>query len=150
MPYRHPDFNAPALKGAPECRFEPAPADTTLPDGFMSTTNFPTYVRVGGKWRMPQNPRMDAHLVWSPASERLEVKEFRLVAKGDLVAVATATRSPFRTSRNSLTSSRLVSGAHTRWASMRGFSGMRHFPPTPRRQSAGREPGGLVRRLSLP
>ncbi|HJQ97802.1 MAG TPA: hypothetical protein VJ826_05765 [Candidatus Polarisedimenticolaceae bacterium] len=88
MPYKHPDFNAPALKNAPECRFEPAPADTTLPDGFMSTTNFPTYVHVGGKWRMPENPRMDAHLVWSPSTERLEVKEFRLVRKGDLVAVA--------------------------------------------------------------
>ena len=81
MPYRHPDFNAPALAMAPECRFEAAPADTTLPDGFMSTTNFPTYVRVAGKWRMPDNPRMDAHLVWSPATERLEVKEFRLVRK---------------------------------------------------------------------
>ena len=80
MSYRHPDFAALGLMTAPDCRFEPSPQDTTLPDGFMSTTNFPTYVRVGGKWRMPQNPRMDAHLVWSPASERLEVKEFRLVA----------------------------------------------------------------------
>ena len=88
MPYRHPDFNSPALASSPECRFEPAPADTTLPDGFMSTTNFPTYVRIGGRWRMPDNPRMDAHLVWDPVAERLEVKEFRLVRKGDLVAVA--------------------------------------------------------------
>jgi hypothetical protein len=61
-----------------------------LPDGFMSTTNFPTYVHVGGKWRMPERPRMDSHLVWDPAAERLRIKEFRLVEKGDLVAVATA------------------------------------------------------------
>lgn len=89
MPYRHPDFAALGLADAPECRFAPAPGDTTLPDGFMSTTNFPTYVHVAGAWRMPEHPRMDSHLVWSPATGRLETKEFRLVAKGDLVAVAT-------------------------------------------------------------
>lgn len=88
--YREPDFSKPHLASAPECRFEPAPADTVLPDGFMSTTNHPTYVKVGGRWRMPERPRMDSHLVWEPESERLLIKEFRLVRKGDLVAVATA------------------------------------------------------------
>lgn len=88
--YREPDFSKPSLANAPECRFEPAPADTVLPEGFMSSTNFPTYVKVGGKWRMPERPRMDAHFVWDPATERLDYKEFRLVRKGDLVAVATA------------------------------------------------------------
>jgi lysine-ketoglutarate reductase/saccharopine dehydrogenase-like protein (TIGR00300 family) len=90
MPYRHPDFAVLGLSDAADCRFDPAPGDTTLPDGFMSTTNFPTYVRVGGAWRMPENPRMDSHLVWDPAARRLEVKEFGRVKKGDLVAVATA------------------------------------------------------------
>lgn len=89
MPYRHPDFTAERFVRAPDCRFEPAPKDTTLPDGFMSTTNFPTYVRIGGAWRMPENPRMDSHLVWHPGTGRLEVKEFRLVKRGELVAVAT-------------------------------------------------------------
>jgi lysine-ketoglutarate reductase/saccharopine dehydrogenase-like protein (TIGR00300 family) len=88
--YREPDFSQPNLAAAPECRFEPAPADTVLPDGFMSTTNFPTYVKVGGRWRMPERPRMDSHIVWDPAAERLLIKEFRLIRKGDQVAVATA------------------------------------------------------------
>lgn len=88
--YREPDFSIPRLAEAPECHFEPAPADTVLPDGFMSTTNHPTYVKVGGRWRMPERPRMDSHLVWDEPSERLLIKEFRLVRKGDLVAVATA------------------------------------------------------------
>src|SRR5436305_9541483 len=87
--YREPNFSLPPLAAAPECRFAPAPADTVLPDGFMSTTNHPTYVKVGGRWRMPERPRMDSHLVWDPAAERLLIKEFRLVRKGDLVAVAT-------------------------------------------------------------
>ncbi|HTQ81368.1 MAG TPA: hypothetical protein VMM92_15325 [Thermoanaerobaculia bacterium] len=84
--YREPDFSDPRLVAAPDCRFEPAPADTVLPDGFTSSTNHPTYVKVGGRWRMPERPRMDSHLVWDPASERLITKEFRLVKKGDLVA----------------------------------------------------------------
>jgi lysine-ketoglutarate reductase/saccharopine dehydrogenase-like protein (TIGR00300 family) len=88
--YREPDFSKPSLANAPECRFEPAPADTVLPDGFMSTTNFPTYVKIGRRWRMPERPRMDSHLVWDPAAERLVIKEFRLIHQGDLVAVATA------------------------------------------------------------
>ena len=88
MPYRHPDFDALGLTAAPECRFAPAPADATLPDGFMSTTNHPTYVRVGGAWRMPEEPRMDAHLVWEPVARRLSVREFRRVRKGDLVGAA--------------------------------------------------------------
>jgi len=86
--YREPAFSQMRLVEAPECHFEPAPADTVLPDGFLSTTNHPTYVKIGGRWRMPERPRMDSHLVWDPAAERLVVKEFRLIRKGDLVAVA--------------------------------------------------------------
>lgn len=88
--YRHPDFKRLALDDAPECRFEPAPKDATLPDAFMSTTNFPTYVKIAGKWRMPEMHRMDSHLVWDPKSERLVTKEFPRIKKGDLIACATA------------------------------------------------------------
>ncbi len=88
--YRHPDFKALSLESAPECRFEQAPKDATLPDAFMSTTNFPTYVHVGGSWRMPEMHRMDSHLVWDPKLSRLVTKEFSRIRKGDLVACATA------------------------------------------------------------
>lgn len=86
--YQAPDFLALGLINAPECQFQPAPKDKTLPKGFTSTTNFPTYVNIEGKWRLPKRPRMDAHLVWSPQTEELEIKEFRRIQKGDLVAVA--------------------------------------------------------------
>jgi lysine-ketoglutarate reductase/saccharopine dehydrogenase-like protein (TIGR00300 family) len=86
--YRHPDLNDARFTAAPDCSFAPAPADTVLPDAFMSTTNHPTYVKINGRWRMPERPRMDAHLVWDPKSDRLVVQEFRLVRAGDLVAVA--------------------------------------------------------------
>ncbi len=66
MSYRPPDFASLGLGASPDCKFEPAPADFTLPDGFLSTTNFPTYVKIRGRWRLPEMPRMDSHLVWDP------------------------------------------------------------------------------------
>jgi lysine-ketoglutarate reductase/saccharopine dehydrogenase-like protein (TIGR00300 family) len=87
--FSHPDFAAPALATAPDARFEAAPADGVLPDGFFSTTNLPTYVRVDGRWRMPREPRMDAGLVLDEQGE-LWVREPRRVRKGERVAIGYA------------------------------------------------------------
>ena len=85
----HPDLAAPALAGAPDARFVAAPADGVLPEGFFSTTNLPTYVRVAGGWRMPREPRMDAALVLDVAGE-LWAREGRRVRAGERVAVGRA------------------------------------------------------------
>ena len=87
--FPHPDFAAPPLADAPDARFVPAPADGVLPEGFFSTTNLPTYVRVGGAWRMPREPRMDAVLVLDGDGE-LWVREMRRVKAGQRVAVGEA------------------------------------------------------------
>jgi lysine-ketoglutarate reductase/saccharopine dehydrogenase-like protein (TIGR00300 family) len=87
--FSHPDFTAPRLAQAPDARFLPAPADGVLPESFFSTTNLPTYVRVGGEWRMPREPRMDSALVLDDAGE-LWIREGRRVKKGDRVAVGQA------------------------------------------------------------
>jgi len=84
-----PDFTAADLAGAPDARFQSALADGVLPEGFFSTSNLPTYVRLDGKWRMPREPRMDAVIVRDPAGE-LWVKESRRVKKGEQVAVGFA------------------------------------------------------------
>lgn len=42
---------------------EPAPRDGVLPDQFYATTNFPTDVRVGGKWIPVALPEMDCAIV---------------------------------------------------------------------------------------
>src|SRR2546430_11201404 len=86
--YRPPDFAAPPLAGAPDARFEPAPADGVLPDRFFSTTNLPTYVRAAGAWRRPRLPRMDCVMVLHAGGD-LVVTEPRRVRKGQLVAVGT-------------------------------------------------------------
>jgi lysine-ketoglutarate reductase/saccharopine dehydrogenase-like protein (TIGR00300 family) len=84
--FSHPDFSAEPLASSPDARFVPAPSDGVLPEDFFSTTNLPTYVKVGGEWRMPREPRMDAALVLD-ADGALWIREGRRVTKGDRVAV---------------------------------------------------------------
>ena len=78
--YRPPEFAAPPLAGAPDARFEPAPADGVLPDRFFSTTNLPTYVRAAGAWRRPRLPRMDCVIVLHPGGD-LVVTEPRAIGR---------------------------------------------------------------------
>ena len=60
-----------------------------FPEGFFSTTNLPTYVKVKGAWRMPREPRMDAGLVMDDGGE-IYAREGRRVKRGQLVAVGAA------------------------------------------------------------
>lgn len=87
--YRPPNFDAPPLSGAPDARFEPAPADGVLPDGFFSTSNLPTYLKVGGAWRRPRLPRMDCVVLQYPSGDLVTI-EPRKVTRGALVAMGTA------------------------------------------------------------
>src|SRR5207245_2185968 len=81
----------PLMSGAPEARFTPAPADGVLPDGFFSTTNLPTYVKLPPPtgWRRPRLPRMDCVIVQAGPDD-LVVSEPRRVRRGDKVAVGAA------------------------------------------------------------
>ena len=87
--FPQPDFSAEAFAHFPNARFVPAPADGVLPEGFFSTTNLPTYVRVDDTWRMPREPRMDGVLV-TDAEGNLWVRELRRVHAGQPVAVGAA------------------------------------------------------------
>jgi len=84
--YRPPNFHTPPLADARDAPFEPAPKDGVLPEGFFSTTNLPTYLKVGGVWRRPKLPRMDCVIV-RHANGDLVVTEPRKVRQGQLVAV---------------------------------------------------------------
>ncbi len=81
-----PDFSQSAFAGFPDAHFTAAPADGVLPDGFFSTTNLPTFIRVMGRWTAPREPRMDAGLVLDREGV-IWVREGRRIKKGDLVAV---------------------------------------------------------------
>jgi lysine-ketoglutarate reductase/saccharopine dehydrogenase-like protein (TIGR00300 family) len=86
--YRAPEFAKPPLANAPDARFEPLPADGVLPEGFFSTSNLPTYLRVKGKWVTPTRPRMDCVIVQRGGG--LEVIEPRRLKRGELIAVGEA------------------------------------------------------------
>ena len=83
-----PDFTKPPFAGAPDARWEPLPADGVLPEGFFSTSNLPTYIRVDGRWLAPTRPRMDCVVVKRGAV--LETIEPRRLSRGDLVAMGEA------------------------------------------------------------
>lgn len=87
--YRHPDLSHPRFAAAPDAQWRPAPADSVLPHGFFSTTNLPTYVKVGGEWLLPRDPRMDAALVLD-TDGMPRVLEGRYVRAGQSVAVGMA------------------------------------------------------------
>ena len=84
-----PDFAIAELATAPDARFAPAPADGVLPEGFFSSTNLPTYVKRGGTWTMPREPRMDSAIVLADDGA-LWIREGRRLKQGDLVAVGKA------------------------------------------------------------
>jgi lysine-ketoglutarate reductase/saccharopine dehydrogenase-like protein (TIGR00300 family) len=81
----NPDFSRPPFAGAPEARFEPAPADGVLPEGFFATSNLPTWVHTGARWHLPTRPRMDGALV--RRGDGVETVEPRLVRRGEPVAM---------------------------------------------------------------
>ncbi|MFW6079851.1 MAG: hypothetical protein ACODAE_09525 [Gemmatimonadota bacterium] len=87
--YEAPDFGEDRFREAPDARFEAAPADGVLPEGFFATTNLPTYVKRDGGWRMPLAPRMDGAIVMDRGGT-LRVVEARYVRAGQPVAVGRA------------------------------------------------------------
>ena len=86
--YRFPDFSQAPFFAAPDALFAPIPADGILPDVFFSTSNLPTYVKVGGEWKLPSRPRMDCVIV--RRGDEIEVIEPRRLKAGERIAMGLA------------------------------------------------------------
>jgi len=82
--YCPPDFNAPHLKGAPDCKVAVCLQDGVVPDNFHGTSMFPEYFKIGGVWKLAEESRMDCVVVLLDDG-RLDVVEPRNVKKGDKV-----------------------------------------------------------------
>jgi lysine-ketoglutarate reductase/saccharopine dehydrogenase-like protein (TIGR00300 family) len=87
--YTAPDFTEARFREAPDATFNPAPDDGVLPDDFFATSNLPTYVKVGGTWRLPAAPRMDGAIL-QLRDGSLSIREGRYVRRGEAVAVGYA------------------------------------------------------------
>ncbi len=83
--YCPPDFSRPELINAPDATLAEAPADRTAPLNFHAMSIYPEYFRVNGQWLLAEESRMDCVPVL--CGGKIEVREFRLLKKGDLVVL---------------------------------------------------------------
>jgi lysine-ketoglutarate reductase/saccharopine dehydrogenase-like protein (TIGR00300 family) len=68
----------------------PAPADGVFPEGFYSTTNLPTEVYHGGRWRPVASIEMDCGLCLLAEGDGFACRPISKVRAGDAVVVGTA------------------------------------------------------------
>ena len=83
--YHAPDFQETRFQSAPEARFEPAPKDGVAPEGYHATTIYPEYFKVGGRWLLAEESRMDC--VAALRDGKIAAVEFRNLKAGEPVAV---------------------------------------------------------------
>jgi lysine-ketoglutarate reductase/saccharopine dehydrogenase-like protein (TIGR00300 family) len=87
LKYTPPDFGLPLLADSPDAALEAAPADGLAPTTFYSSTNFPTYIKRGGKWLLAKKARMDALIVWEEKTGEFVCTEMRRVRAGQPVVI---------------------------------------------------------------
>ena len=90
--YHHPDFSLPAFTAAPDAAMAPAPADGVAPEGFHSTSMYPEYFKIKGKWILAEESRMDSSVTVRDDGH-LDVVENRNLQKGDLVILGRTERA---------------------------------------------------------
>jgi len=83
--YTAPDFTQDRFVLAPDATFLPAPANGVAPEQFHAMSIFPEYIKIGGRWMLAEESRMDCVAVLEGG--RIAVREFRLLRKGDMVLV---------------------------------------------------------------
>lgn len=84
--FNPPDFTAPSLREAPVVQFKEVEKAGTAPEGYHATSIYPEYFQVRkGEWVLARDSRMDCVALLTAGGE-IEVREFRRLRPGDLVA----------------------------------------------------------------
>ncbi len=87
MPVYHaPDFSSDRFVHSPNAALAPAPMDGVAPDHYHATTIFPEYFKIGGRWLLAKQSRMDCVAVVQPDGT-VAIREFRRLMAGELVVV---------------------------------------------------------------
>lgn len=73
-----------------DVKLEAAPADGVFPEGFYSTTNLETFVRMDGRWVRVGRPQMDLGVRVDPAAGSAETIAMADVVVGDMFVVGRA------------------------------------------------------------
>ncbi len=89
--YCPPDFTLPQFVNAPDAAWAPAEMDGVAPDNYHSTSMYPEYFKIGGKWVLAEESRMDSSVVIG-GDGRLSVVENRNLRKGDKVILGRTER----------------------------------------------------------
>jgi lysine-ketoglutarate reductase/saccharopine dehydrogenase-like protein (TIGR00300 family) len=72
---------------ASDAQWEPAPADGVFPEGFYSSTNMETWVRLAGTWARVPGAEMDLGIRVRPEAREAELVTINDVRGGDLLLV---------------------------------------------------------------
>ncbi|MDD4083607.1 MAG: hypothetical protein PHD05_09520 [Sphaerochaetaceae bacterium] len=84
--YHEPDFTKPLFKNAPNAKIAEVTIDGVAPDNFHSTSMYPEYFKINGKWLLAEESRMDSSVVLSE-NGKLMVVENRNLEKGQKVII---------------------------------------------------------------
>lgn len=82
--YHQPDFSRPQFVNAPDVNYSAAEKDGVAPDHYHSTSMYPEYFKINGKWILAEESRMDASVVICDDGH-LAVLENRNLRQGDKV-----------------------------------------------------------------
>lgn len=82
--YHHPDFTLQKFIDSPDAKWEIVEKDGVAPEYFHSTSMYPEYFKVNGKWVLAKESRMDSSVVICDDGH-LEVVENRNLKKGNKV-----------------------------------------------------------------
>jgi lysine-ketoglutarate reductase/saccharopine dehydrogenase-like protein (TIGR00300 family) len=84
--FNPPDFTALPLRNAPLAQFKEVTQAGTAPEGYHATSIYPEYFQLRhGEWVLLKDSRMDCVAILQ-AEGAIDVREFRLLKPGDLVA----------------------------------------------------------------
>ena len=83
-PYHRPDFTRPPLRSAPNAAWAVVEKDGVAPEYFHSTSMYPEYFKLEGRWLLPAESRMDSCVVYA-GDGSLQVVEARNLKRGDRV-----------------------------------------------------------------
>lgn len=61
--YHHPDFELDGFAKAPDVRWAEAERDGIAPENYHSTSMYPEYFKIGGRWILAEESRMDSSVV---------------------------------------------------------------------------------------
>ncbi len=89
--YHQPDFSKEMFVNAPDAALAPVKQDGVVPDNYHSTSMYPEYFKINGKWKLAEESRMDSCVILRDDG-RLDVVEPRNVKKGEMVILGRSER----------------------------------------------------------